>query len=318
MNGPSTRSAPSPPCMRPNSTVPNTTSSRPDARASTSAHATWHTLAALTPSARARSRSRRPAPRVTGSRASSIPLPSPRTSSSPNGAVGSSTSPSSSRKNASCSSGSRPAAPAPRSCGTAAAAAARPRAPPGAPGSPPAAPPASCGRRPGGGSSSSSSQRPPRRVVGRRAARSSGAARTSIRWCRGSKRAHSCSRHVARRPGPARTSSTRSGACRHTTCTGSRSPSQSTAVRRMSCRATTACSAPRYASSRARFSKPSSARQQVRVALAAPAGGGRGSPPAAAPAGRCPARSPRRPGTAATIRSISVLRQRPPAAASPA
>ena len=31
----------SPPCIRPNSTVPNTTSSRPDTRASTCAHATW-------------------------------------------------------------------------------------------------------------------------------------------------------------------------------------------------------------------------------------------------------------------------------------
>ena len=56
---PSTRSAPSPPCIRPNSTVPNTTSSRPVSRASTCAHARWHRLAALTPRRRARCRSRR-------------------------------------------------------------------------------------------------------------------------------------------------------------------------------------------------------------------------------------------------------------------
>ena len=59
MNMPSTRSAPSPPCMRPNSTVPNTTSSRPVVRASTCAQARWHRLAALTPRARACSRRRR-------------------------------------------------------------------------------------------------------------------------------------------------------------------------------------------------------------------------------------------------------------------
>ena len=76
MNSPITRSAPSPPCIRPNSTVPNTTSSRPDSRASTCAHATWHRLAALTPSARARSRSRcARSPRPPARRASSIPRP---------------------------------------------------------------------------------------------------------------------------------------------------------------------------------------------------------------------------------------------------
>ena len=82
-------------------------------------------------------------------------------------------------------------------------------------------------------------------------------------------------------------------------------PSHTTAVRRMSCRSITACSAARYASSRSRVSK----RQQRSTAGTdrprSPAGGGTGSLPAAAPADRCPARSPRRPAPAATIRSIS-------------
>ena len=47
------------------------------------------------------------------------------------------------------------------------------------------------------------------------------------------------------------TSSTASLAFRHTTCTGSGNPSHSTAVRRMSCRSITACSAPKYPSSAA-------------------------------------------------------------------
>ena len=45
--------------MRPNNTVPKTTSSRPDTRASTSAQARWNRLAALTPIAWAASRNRR-------------------------------------------------------------------------------------------------------------------------------------------------------------------------------------------------------------------------------------------------------------------
>ena len=73
MNIPSTRSAPAPPCMRPNSTVPNTTSLAPAARASTCAHATWHKLAALTPSARAPRRSRLRQRRHPARRASSTP-----------------------------------------------------------------------------------------------------------------------------------------------------------------------------------------------------------------------------------------------------
>ena len=109
MNSPSTRSAPSPPCMRPNSTVPKTTS-----------------LAARQPRQHLRPRQvaqarrahpQRPRPRAQPLRQSRRPpaaaprrsrVPSPCTSSSPNGAVGSSTSPSISRKNASCSSAAHP------------------------------------------------------------------------------------------------------------------------------------------------------------------------------------------------------------------
>ena len=116
-------SAPSPPCMRPNSTVPNTTSSRPDARATTCAQATWNRLAALTPRAprpraqppaRARHRS------ATALRRSASRRPARRAS--PNGAVGSSTSPSMlAEERLVLRPRSPPAAPAPRSCGTAAA-----------------------------------------------------------------------------------------------------------------------------------------------------------------------------------------------------
>ena len=49
MNNPSTRSAPGAACIRPNSTVPNTTSSRPDTAARTRAHTRWKTVAGLTP-----------------------------------------------------------------------------------------------------------------------------------------------------------------------------------------------------------------------------------------------------------------------------
>ena len=72
MNIPSTRSASAPPCMRPNSTVPKTTSFRPDTRASTSAHARCIRLAALTPNARARSRTARATSGASTRRASSI------------------------------------------------------------------------------------------------------------------------------------------------------------------------------------------------------------------------------------------------------
>ncbi len=69
MNGPGTRSAPGPASIRPNSTVPNTTSSRPASTASTRAHARWNTVAGGHPSARARSRTRPASPASTASRA---------------------------------------------------------------------------------------------------------------------------------------------------------------------------------------------------------------------------------------------------------
>ncbi|KGS88384.1 hypothetical protein X976_6117 [Burkholderia pseudomallei MSHR7500] len=53
MNMPMPRS---PPCMRPNSTVPNTASRRPVARESTIAHARCIRLAGLTPSRRVQTR----------------------------------------------------------------------------------------------------------------------------------------------------------------------------------------------------------------------------------------------------------------------
>ena len=58
MNGPGTRSAPAPAFIRPNSTVPKTTSSRPDTDASTRAHATWNNVARTPRAARACSRTR--------------------------------------------------------------------------------------------------------------------------------------------------------------------------------------------------------------------------------------------------------------------
>ncbi|KGD32086.1 putative non-ribosomal peptide synthetase [Burkholderia pseudomallei] len=77
MNKPSDRSDCAPPCIRPNSTVPNTTSCRPVVRDSTSPHATCIMLAALTPSRRACPRS---APDSSGFNlraASAISRPSP-------------------------------------------------------------------------------------------------------------------------------------------------------------------------------------------------------------------------------------------------
>ena len=56
MDIPEPRSEPTPPCIRPSSTVPNATSSRPDVRATTNANARCITLAALTPARRACSR----------------------------------------------------------------------------------------------------------------------------------------------------------------------------------------------------------------------------------------------------------------------
>ncbi len=56
-------------------------------------------------------------------------------------------------------------------------------------------------------------------------------------------------------------------ALRCTTCTGSGSPSQRIEVRRMSCRSTTDCIAPRYRSSCSRLSKAARAGQQIRIAM---------------------------------------------------
>ncbi len=104
MNTPSARSAPVPPCMRPNSTVPNTTVSHPVARATTCAQARWNRLAALTPRARAWLRSNADSGSGNSSRTSSTSDPSPCTLITPNGAQGSSTLLSIARKYASCSS----------------------------------------------------------------------------------------------------------------------------------------------------------------------------------------------------------------------
>ena len=54
MNNPGARSASAPPCIRPKSTVPKTTSLRPDEAANTRAQAKWQILAALMPNSRAR------------------------------------------------------------------------------------------------------------------------------------------------------------------------------------------------------------------------------------------------------------------------
>ncbi len=103
INMPSARSAPSPACMRPINTVPNTTSSRPDTRPSTCAQARCIRLAALTPNRRACSRTRMASAASRCCSASSISRPSPCTSCTPNGKVGSSTSASMAPKNCSCS-----------------------------------------------------------------------------------------------------------------------------------------------------------------------------------------------------------------------
>ena len=68
--------------------------------------------------------------------------------------------------------------------------------------------------------------------------------------------------------GSSSTSSTGSAARRHTTCTGSGSPSHSTAVRRMSCRSITACSAPRKRVQPLAAVEAEQAGQQVGIALA--------------------------------------------------
>ncbi|GAA0928151.1 hypothetical protein GCM10009575_029400 [Streptomyces rhizosphaericus] len=103
MNSPGTRSAPAPAFIRPNSTVPNTTSSRADTDARTRAHTVWNTVAGLTPSRLACCRNRTANRPSTGRRASLTAVPSPCTSTSPNGAVGSATSPSNPAKYRSCS-----------------------------------------------------------------------------------------------------------------------------------------------------------------------------------------------------------------------
>ena len=181
MNIPSARSAPAPPCMRPNSTVPNTTSSRPDVRASTCAQARWKRLAALTPSARACARRRRASsasqrdPRLLdvatialhverGRRAASARRRRPawlgRTPRAPPH--------------------SRQAAPAPQNCGTAPAAPVRTSGPGDGPASRRSARPAWCGPSPDDGTAAAAaSAHLPRSAAMN--ARISGAWRTSSR-----------------------------------------------------------------------------------------------------------------------------------------
>ncbi|GAA3236535.1 hypothetical protein GCM10010468_70850 [Actinocorallia longicatena] len=98
MNGPSTWSAPAPAFIRPNRTVPKTTSSRAESDPSTRAHTTCITVAGLTPRDRATRRRSASTRSGRGAVADTTPEPSPRTSTRPNGAVVSVTSPSSALK----------------------------------------------------------------------------------------------------------------------------------------------------------------------------------------------------------------------------
>jgi hypothetical protein len=98
MSSPGIRSAPGPAAIRPSSTVPNTTSSRPAAAASTRAQARWKIVAGEVPRSRASWRARAARAGSTGWRAWRAAVPSRRASASPNGAVGSVTSPSSAVK----------------------------------------------------------------------------------------------------------------------------------------------------------------------------------------------------------------------------
>ncbi|EZP59927.1 hypothetical protein BW39_00690 [Delftia sp. RIT313] len=255
MNMPSARSTPSPPCMRPNSTVPNTTSSLPVVRPSTSDQARWNRLAALTPWRCAARRTARASPASSTWRASCTPLPSPCTSSRPKGAVGSSTSPSMARKNSSCSLALTPsrAWATKRLNGSGRGSA--------------------CSRpwriRPISSTmrssvvwsstrwwvSSCSSQRPCGASCAA-TARIIGALRTSMRCTRGSSRSCNCA--AASAPATTSTHSVWTCAWRQTTCTGSANPSQSTAVRRMSCLAITWLRLSTKPCSRSRVSKLSS------------------------------------------------------------
>ena len=130
MNSPGTRSAPGPAFIRPNSTVPNTTSSRPATTASTRAHATWNTVAGLTPSRRAtlphppRQRRRPPAGAACAAAPPSGARPAARTAPSAR-----SRRPAARRSTARAPPAESPAGPGPRSPGTAAAPAARPSRP---------------------------------------------------------------------------------------------------------------------------------------------------------------------------------------------
>ncbi|MNV38940.1 hypothetical protein D3C71_1305030 [compost metagenome] len=234
MNMPSARSAPAPPCRRPNSTVPKTTSRWPVIRASTIAQARWNKVAVPTPCRRDcwRRLWARPASRAT--RVSRMREPSPCTFSRPKGAVGSSTSPSIAEKKASCSAWLRPR----RACAT--------------------------NRRNGTGLGSVFSR--PSRITAASSTNSSRVVWSSTRWWQGScsnqrpcsgscaataringawrtsilkslERTCALSRSAASAPSIAGSHSSASGACRCTTCTGTGRPSHSTAVRRMSWRA---------------------------------------------------------------------------------
>ncbi|MNV26153.1 hypothetical protein D3C71_1172680 [compost metagenome] len=114
MNMPTARSTSAPPRMRPNNSVPNTTSSWPVVRASTSDQARWNTADGLTPWLRANARMAFAWPASRLSIYSCALLPSACTSSRPNGAVGSSTSASMAEKNCRCASGVTPS----RACAT--------------------------------------------------------------------------------------------------------------------------------------------------------------------------------------------------------
>ncbi|KAF1045943.1 MAG: hypothetical protein GAK34_02366 [Delftia tsuruhatensis] len=259
MNMPSALCAPSPPCIRPKSTVPNTTSSLPVVLPSTSAQARWNRLAALTPWRCACRRTLRARGSSKAILASSTALPSPCTSSRPNGAVGSSTSPSMARKKSSCSRVLTPrrAWATKRLNGRGlGSSASRPWAISAISSTMRSSVVWSSTRW---WVSSCSSQRPWGASCAA-TARIMGARRTSMRCTRGSSTA--CSRLATSVPSPSpslsSSQSTSTCACRQTTCTGSANPSHSTAVRRMSWRAMTRLSRCTKPSSRSRVSKPSS------------------------------------------------------------
>ena len=309
------------PACRPNSTVPNTTSSRPMRRASTCAQARWNRLAALTPSApRLRPQPPRQLRLDRQPRLRRCPLPSPCTSSSPNGAVGSSTSPSSCaeerlvllRAHAQARLRHEVAERQRRRQLARRAQQMRLRSP---------------------ARISSSVVWSHRQVVAAAAAAASGRSAASCGDARAQQRrlAHvepvvarieaRLQLRAPRRPPPrparppppaAAPAATPPAPARGRPFPQHRRAQDVVPVDHRLQRLRGS------ASSRARLSKRQQRRQQIRIALALPAGGGTECLPAAAPADRCPACWPRRPARRRRSASISAWLELAPAAASPA